>query len=98
MTGSASEEESEISECVSGAADSLYAAGERSAAGEEEIPEEAEIPFENIMTADSSDLTITWDGLTEGDRQDVDALEEEVRAALDVFAAEGYTVGLCCMT
>lgn len=94
VTGSVSEEESGISECVSGAADSLYAAGERSAAGEEEeIPEEAELPFENIMTADSSDLTITWDGLTEGDRQDVDALEEEVRAALDVFAAEDYTVG-----
>ena len=93
-TSSVSEEEAGISECVSGAADGLYDAGERSAAGEEEeIPEEAEIPFENIMIADSSDLTITWDGLTEGDRQDVDALEAEVRVALDAFAAEGYTAG-----
>lgn len=61
--------------------------------GQKDPAAEKEIPFENIMTADSSDLTITWDGLTEGDRQDADALEEEVRAALDAFAAEGYTAG-----
>ena len=93
-TGSMAEGEAGISERVSGAADSLYAAEETAAAGEdEEIPEEAEIPFENIMTADSSDLTVTWDGLTEGDQQDVGALEGEIRAALDAFAAEGYTAG-----
>ena len=93
-TDSMAEGEAGISERVSGAADSLYAAEETAAAGEdEEIPEEAEIPFENIMTADSSDLTVTWDGLTEGDQQDVGALEGEIRAALDAFAAEGYTAG-----
>lgn len=61
------------------------------AAGRKDSAAEKEIPFENIMTADSSDLTITWNGLTEGDRQDLDALGGEIRSALDAFAAEGYT-------
>lgn len=82
-----------ISGYLSGAADAMYAAEEAAALGEEAaVPEEKEeIPFVNIMTADSSDLTIMWDGLTEEDRQELDALGDQVRASVDGFTAEGYS-------
>lgn len=52
-----------------------------------------EIPFVNIIEADSCDLTITWDGLTENDLPETDTLVNEIRAAVDAFSEEGYSTG-----
>src|SRR5699024_3091559 len=85
---STDEKKDGISGYLSVAADALDEAEEAAA-----LEEEEEIPFVNIMTADSSDLTITWDGLTEEDLAELDAAELQIRSAIDAFAAEGYSAG-----
>lgn len=52
-----------------------------------------EIPFVNITEADSSDLTITWAGMTEDDLLETENLMTMIRAAIDAFSAEGYSTG-----
>lgn len=59
---------------------------------EQEQPEE-EIPFVNIMDMESPGLTIIWEGLTEEDVPETDALKAEIMTAVDVFSAEGYSTG-----
>ena len=51
------------------------------------------LPFVNIIEADNSDLTITWDGLTEDDLPETEALMTEIKAAVDAFSEEGYSTG-----
>lgn len=51
------------------------------------------IPFVSIMEADSTDLTITWAGMSENDLSEAAMLESEVTAAVDAFYAEGYSTG-----
>lgn len=85
---STNEKKDGISGDLSVAADALDEAEEAAA-----LEEEEEIPFVNIMTADSSDLTITWEGLTEKDLPELDAAELQIRSAIDAFAAEGYSAG-----
>lgn len=85
---STNEKKDGISGYLSVAADALDEAEEAAA-----LEEEEEIPFVNIITADSSDLTITWEGLTEKDLPELDAAELQIRSAIDAFAAEGYSAG-----
>lgn len=78
----------------SGTTDGQQAA--ETAAGSETVPAaaaEEEIPFVNIMEADSTELTVTWEGLTQADQSVISGIEAEVQEAYDAFAASGYTAG-----
>ena len=55
--------------------------------------EEGENSFINILEADSSDLTITWEGLTGEDLSVTEAIEAEILTAIDAFSTEGYSTG-----
>lgn len=59
---------------------------------EQEEPEE-EIPFVNIMDMESPELTIIWEGMTEEDVPETDALKAEIMTAVDAFYVEGYSTG-----
>lgn len=59
--------------------------------GQEE--EEKEIPFVNIMDMESSELTISREGLTEEDVPETEALKAGIMTAVDAFSEEGYSTG-----
>lgn len=71
----------------------MQGTSENSAATSVESRTVEELPFVNIIEADSSDLTITWDGLTEDDLPEAETLMTGIRAAVDAFSAEGYSTG-----
>lgn len=55
--------------------------------------ENEEIPFINILEADSTELTITWEGMTENELEEMQVLETEITTAIDAFNTEGYSTG-----
>lgn len=78
---------------IEGMSDHMADVSEASAGIETESRMVEEIPFVNIIEADSSDLTITWDGMTEDDLPETESLMTGIRAAVDAFSAEGYSTG-----
>lgn len=78
---------------IRSAADWMRYDPETSAATAVESRRVEALPFVNIIEADSSDLTIIWDGLTEDDLSEEEALTTGIRAAVDAFSEEGYSTG-----
>lgn len=78
---------------IKSVADRVQDDTETSAAAAVESRNLEALPFVNIIEADSSDLTITWDGLTEDDLPETETLITEIRAAVDAFSEEGYSTG-----
>ncbi len=55
--------------------------------------QEEESLFVPILEADSTELTITWEGLSEEDLSETEVLRTEIQSAIDAFSAEGYSTG-----
>lgn len=55
--------------------------------------QEEEYLFVSILEADSTGLTITWEGLSEQGLSEAEALKTEIQTAIDAFSAEGYSTG-----
>lgn len=76
--------------------DTLTENSSESGDGEEEIlaeQQEEEYLFVPILEADSTELTITWEGLSEEGLSEAEALKTEIQTAIDAFSAEGYSTG-----
>lgn len=87
--GSTDGEEQGAEGSLQGASDYGDGASETAA----QITDNEEIPYVNILEADSTKLTITWDGMTENNLAEADVLEAEIMTAVDAFSAEGYSTG-----